>query len=105
MGLTNYAYCWNYFPLLPHADSLLNMGSYNAVGDSFGVTSQATCLCVWLMGLVFKGCLCLQPGNPRSIEPVLCTNKSGGVVVSIFSISPKFPLIYVGGVHNKMHLN
>ena len=56
MGPTNYAYCNDYFPLLPFADSLLNMGSYGAVGYSFG------------------------PGNARSIAPVLCTNRSAGVV-------------------------
>ena len=28
MGPSNYAYCWDYFPLLPFADALLNMGSY-----------------------------------------------------------------------------
>ena len=56
MGPSNYAYCNDYFPLLPFADSLLNMGSYGAVGYSFG------------------------PGNPRKIDPVLCTNRSAGVV-------------------------
>ena len=56
MGPTNFAYCWDYFPLLPIADSLLNMGSYGVVGYSFG------------------------PGNPRSVAPVLCTNRSAGVV-------------------------
>jgi hypothetical protein len=56
MGPTNYAYCEDYQKLLPFADALMNMGSYNAIGDSFG------------------------PGNPRSIEPVLCTNRSAGVV-------------------------
>jgi hypothetical protein len=56
MGPTNYAYCNDYFPLVPFADSLLNMGSYGAVGYSFG------------------------PGNTRSVEPVLCTDRSAGVV-------------------------
>lgn len=52
----DFAYCWDYQPLLPFADGLLNMGSYSAVGAAFG------------------------PGNPRSIEPVLCTNRSAGVI-------------------------
>lgn len=52
----DFAYCWDYQPLLPFADALLNMGSYSAVGAAFG------------------------PGNPRSIEPVLCTNRSAGVI-------------------------
>ena len=56
MGPYNFAYCSDYMKLLPFADSLLNMGSYGATGYAFG------------------------PGNPRSIAPVLCTNRSAGVV-------------------------
>ena len=56
MGATNYAYCWDYFPLLPFADALLNMGSYGAVGYAFG------------------------PGNPRPVAPVPCTDKAAGVI-------------------------
>jgi hypothetical protein len=53
----DFAYCWDYQPLLPFSDGLLNMGSYSATGAGFGV------------------------GKPRSIEPVRCTNRSAGVIM------------------------
>merc|ERR1711939_659605 len=49
-GPTNYAYCWDYFKLLPFADALLNMGSYSPTGDSFGYSPSGQ-------------------GHQRSIEP------------------------------------
>jgi hypothetical protein len=56
MGPLNYAYCEDYEKLLPFAAQLMDMGSYSALGASFG------------------------PGNQRSVQPVLCTNRTAGVV-------------------------
>ena len=67
----DFAYCWDYKPLIPVADGLLNMGSYSPLNLGFG------------------------PGKYGGIEPVACGNKSAGIVIT--SGKPKGRWCGLGG--------
>jgi hypothetical protein len=67
----DFAYCWDYKPLIPVADGLLNMGSYSPLNLGFG------------------------PGKYGGIQPVACGNKSAGIVIT--SGKPKGRWCGLGG--------